>query len=72
MAAVDVATVESVITHGLTLVEQIIAEVKSAAAGTLKPDEALARIGTLHQQLLDQRAETDAALHAKFAAKDPA
>ncbi len=52
--------------HAVELIAQIAATVVGAKAGHIKPTDALAHIGTLHQSMVEDRAAADKALAAKF------
>lgn len=71
MTAEETEALAIVVEHGVELIVQVAATIASAKAGTIKPDDALAHIGTLHQALIDQRAATDKALRARFETVTP-
>lgn len=71
MTAAEIEALALVVEHGIDLIVQIAAAIASAKAGVIKPEDALAHIGTLHQLLIDQRAAADKALHDRFETVTP-
>jgi len=71
MTAEEIEALAIVLDHGVELIVQIGTAMQGAKAGLIKPSDALAHIGTLHQQLMDQRAAALKALHERFETTTP-